>query len=77
LETPSGDVDQQVVQPVFQGFDARSLLWNGAPGILGEEGDLLRIALVECDTEVALAPVTYDGISELKPAFALRICNKL
>ena len=58
-------------QSVFQGFDARSLFWNGAPGVSGEEGDLFR------DTEVALAPVTYHGISELKPAFALRICNKL
>ena len=62
---------------MFQGFDARSLLWNGAPGVLGEEGDLFRIALVECNAEVALAPVTHNGISELKPAFALRIYNKL
>jgi hypothetical protein len=62
---------------VFQGFNARSLLWNGALGVLGEEGNLFRIALVECDAEVSLAPITHDSISELKPAFALRIGNKL
>ena len=62
---------------MFQGFNARSLLWNRALGVLGEEGDLFGIALVECNAEVALAPVTYDGISELKPAFALCIYNKL
>ena len=62
---------------MFQGFDARPLLWNRATGILGEEGDLFRIALAKCDAEVALAPVTHDSISKLKSAFALHICNKL
>ncbi len=62
---------------MFQGRDARSLFGDGTPGVLGEEGNLFRIALVECDAEIALTSVTYYGVSELKPTFAFCICDKL
>lgn len=41
-----------------------------------EEGNLFRIALVECDVEITLAPIANDGVPELKAAFALRVCDK-